>query len=327
MSTKHSLEPTRKEFLDALLASVGALAIPSVARAQDEGEEEGLGPSGLPKRLLGSTGEEMPILGLGGSHLGRVPSEREAMRVVETALEEGVRFFDNAESYEGGRSERWMGKALRDVRDEVYLMSKTTARTREGAKRHLEGTLERLGFDSLDLWQFHSIKTPEDVDRGFGEGGAMEYILEMKEKGVVRHVGVTGHARPEAHLRALHHFDKGIRFDTMQLPINPLDFHQHSFQKSVLPDLNERGIGVIAMKTSAHGELVKRKICTIDECLRFVWALPVSLTVVGMDSVEHVLHNTKLARETEKMKAEEMESLLARIESDQDLSIEWYKQA
>jgi aryl-alcohol dehydrogenase-like predicted oxidoreductase len=324
MSQEYEL--SRKEFLEALVASAGALAVPAVALGQVGAEGvAGLGPSGLPMRVLGRTGEELPVLGMGGSHLGRVSTEGEAMRMVEEALEGGVRFFDNAESYEGGKSERWMGKALREVREEVYLMSKTTARTREGAKRHLEGTLERLGFDSLDLWQFHSIRDVEDVDRGFAEGGVMEYLYEMREAGVIRHVGVTGHAKPEAHLRALHWFDEGMEFDTMQLPINPLDFHQHSFQKSVLPELVKREIGVIAMKTSAHGELVKRGICEIDECLRFVWALPVSLTVVGMDSLEHVRHNLALARESEEMAAEEMETLLARIESDQDISIEWYK--
>ena len=141
-------------------------------------------------------------------------------------------------------------------------MTKTYApdeRSAVSAQRHLERSLERLQTDVLDLWQLHNIRSVEDVARSFREGGAMQYILEMKQKGVVRHVGVTEHVRPAAHRRAPALWDEGWKFDAMQIPINPIDFHQLSFQREVLPELTRRNIAVLAMKTSASRNLLKKK--------------------------------------------------------------------
>ena len=329
MTSAHASSLNRREFLIMLAGMAGGLMVHlAPASAGQRGQDGDALGSALPRRRLGATGEDVTILGLGGWHLGGVSGEAEARRLVDVALEEGVRFFDTAESYQAGKSERWLGAALAAVRGDVFLMTKTydpAGRDREGAKRHLEGSLERLGTDYLDLWQLHAIRSPEDVDRAFAPGGAMEYLLAMKARGVIRYVGVTGHASPAAHLRALDHFDRGTRFDCMQMPVNPLDFHQQSFQRAVLPGLVERGIGVIAMKTSASGALVRERICSIDECLRFVWTLPVSLAVVGMETPEQVRHNARLARDVPPMTPDEMERLLARIEDRKDLSLERYK--
>ena len=302
----------RRAFIQAL----GAAAL--TARVQ----------SPLPARRLGRTALELPILSVGGSHLAQAGSEREARALVETALEEGIRFFDTAESYGAGRSERWLGAALQGARDRVLLMTKTFAfpqRTAESARRHLEGSLERLQTDRLDLWQLHSIRSTADVDRAFGPGGAMEYILDARARGIVRYVGVTGHVSPAAHRRALEYWDRGIRFDAMQMPLNPIDHHQQSFEREVLPELVRRGIGVIAMKTSADGRLLRERICTIAECLRYVWSLPVAVAVVGMEQAALVSENARLARQFRPMTGEEMDALRARIRPRARLELEWYK--
>lgn len=309
----------RRDFLAGLagLAAGGLVSAPRPLRRAGT----------LPTRRLGRTGLDVPILGLGGSHVGNAGSESAARGLVEAAFEEGVRFFDNAESYGRGRAERWMGAALRSVRSEVVLMSKSfhfPQRTAEGTRQHLEGSLERLQTDYLDLWQLHSVRSTEDVDRAFGPGGSMETILRAKEEGLVRHIGVTGHARPEANLRAIHYFDRGYRFDTMQMPINPIDFHQQSFQRQVLPALAERDIGVIAMKTSADGRLLADRICTIGECLRYVWSLPVAVAVVGMERNQHVQSNAGLARGPAMTEAER-DALRDRIAARAVLGLEWYK--
>jgi aryl-alcohol dehydrogenase-like predicted oxidoreductase len=285
-------------------------------------------PGELPTRRLGQTDLELPILALGGFHVGQAGSERAARTLIEVALAEGIRFFDTAESYQAGTSERWIGAALRDRRDQVLLMSKTFAypeRTAESARRHLEGTLERLQTDHLDLWQLHSVRSVADVDRAFGSGGAMEYILEAKEQRLARYVGVTGHATPAAHRRALEYWDRGLRFDAMQFPINPVDYHQESFQREVLPEVAKRGIGVIAMKTSADGALLREKLCSIAECLRYVWSLPVSVAVVGMERPELVRRNAQLAREFRPMADADKQALLARLAPQARLGLEWYK--
>jgi aryl-alcohol dehydrogenase-like predicted oxidoreductase len=315
----------RREILHHLLALTSGLLVTSTACSPGRGDDA---PAELPRRKLGRTGVELPILGLGGQHVGNCWTEWAARSLVEAALEEGVRFFDNGQWYRDGKAERWVGAALRGVRKDVFLMTKTYApetRSAESAKAHLEGSLSRLGTDYLDLWQLHAILNPEDVDRAFGKGGAMEYVLEARATGVVRYVGVTGHVNPATHLRALHHFDQGMAFDTMQLPINPIDFHQASFQREVLPSLVERGIGVLAMKTSASGALIKRDLCTVEECLRYVAALPVSVLVVGMDSVREIRENARILRTRPPMGSVEMQALQERLKPKADLSLEWYK--
>jgi aryl-alcohol dehydrogenase-like predicted oxidoreductase len=324
----------RKQFLRVMAGAAAGLAFaPRIGTRQEPPAEAAAKPGEpLPLRQLGKDGPEITILGMGGFHMAMAPDEKASRELVEVALAEGVRFFDNAESYEAGRAERWMGAALKPVRKEVFLMTKTFApdeRSAESAKRHLAGSLERLQTDYLDLWQYHSVRTPEDVDLGFREGGAMEYLLEMKRQGVVKWIGVTGHARPAANLRALKWWDAGWRFDAMQMPVNPMDFHQSSFQKEVLPELVKRGIGVLAMKTSAYGRLPADGLCTVDECQRFVWSLPVSAAVVGMRTVEEVRENARRARAVTAaappMPAEEADALLARLQPQAALELEWYK--
>jgi predicted aldo/keto reductase-like oxidoreductase len=312
----------RRDFLRSVAGAAAGAAI----GPQRAGGERAQGE--IPRRALGQTGLEVPILGLGGFHVGSVGSEAEARRVVEVAYEEGIRFFDNAESYQNGQAERWMGSALRGIREQVMLMTKTfdlAGRNAEGAKRHLEGSLQRLQTDYLDLWQLHSVRSVEDVDRAFGPDGAMAYILDVQRQGVVRHVGVTGHADPAVNLRALEHFDRGIRFDVMQMPVNPIDYHQRSFQRTVLPALVERGIGVIAMKTSAQGRLATDGICTVEECLRYVWSLPVDVAVVGMERPDLVRRNAQTARAFSAMSDTELNALRERIRPRAAIELEWYK--
>ena len=287
-----------------------------------------LPPTTLPTRRLGRTGLDVPILALGGHHVGRAASESDARVLVETALDEGIRFFDNAESYQNGKAERWLGAALEGVRSDVMIMTKTHSprdRSADSARRHLEGSLERLRTDYLDVWQLHSTKSVDDVDRAFRSGGAMEYIMRAKEEGIVRFVGVTGHVTPAAHRRALEYWDDGWRFDTFQFPINPIDYHQRSFQRQVLVDIVARDIGLIAMKTSADGRLLREGICTIEETLRYVWSLPVNVAVVGMERPDLVRHNARLAREFAALSPADLKALRDRIEPRADLELEWYK--
>ena len=308
----------RRTFARTIAAVLAGLGLPA----------HGRGASTLPTRRLGRTGLHIPILALGGHHVGRAVSEADARVLVETAFDQGIRFFDNAESYQNGKAERWLGAALESVRSDVLIMSKTHSprdRSADSARRHLEGSLERLRTEYLDVWQLHSTKSVEDVDRAFRAGGAMEYIMRAKEEGLVRFVGVTGHVTPAAHRRALKYWDEGWQFDTIQFPINPIDYHQRSFQRQVLVDIVARDIGVIAMKTSADGRLLREGICTIEETLRYVWSLPVDVAVVGMERPDLVNQNARIAREFTPMSPAELQALRERIEPETDLTLEWYK--
>jgi len=320
----------RRTFLGALAGLAAGAA--GAARADAAGPADPVRPprlrEGIPTRRLGRTELEIPIIGPGGFHVGSAGSESAARRLLDTALAEGMRFIDTAESYQRGTSEEWIGAALRGGRDQVVLMTKTfdlDTRSAASAERHLEGSLARLKTDYLDVWQLHSVRTVEDVDRAFRPGGAMEFILEAKQRGVVRFVGVTGHARPEANRRALDYWDRGFEFDVMQMPLNPLDHHERSFERGVLPGLVERDIGVIAMKTSAQGALPAGDVCSVAECLRYVWSLPVSVAVVGMEREELVRGNARMAREFEPMTEPELAAFRARIATRAGNGLERYK--
>ena len=315
----------RQEFLKRLLAGLAAGLFEPVARsAQKLMATE----KPVPQRMLGRAGVHVPILAPGGYHIGRISNEAQAVRMIHFALDQGLFFFDTAESYQRGGSEERLGRALKDRRQRAFLMTKTyepANHDAEGARAHLEGSLRRLQTDYLDLWQLHSVQTPEDVDRAFREGGAMEYILKAKQEGKVRFIGVTGHRNPDANLRAIHYWDQGWKFDTMQMPINAMDYHQESFQRQVLPELVKRNIGVIAMKTSADGRLLREGLLTIRECLHYVWSLPVSVAVVGMTSLSELKENLEHARAFRPLSGKARRALLARLQPRADLSLEWYK--
>ncbi len=308
----------RAEFLQWMAAFVGAGSANMTLGVGDT----------VPARRLGRTGELLPMLGLGGFHVGQAGSEAAARTLVDAALDEGMRFFDTAESYQAGGSESWLGAALAGRRDKAFLMSKSfdfPKRRPEMAERHLAGTLQRLRTDHLDLWQLHSVRTVADVDLAFAPGGAFEMMLELKAQGGTRFLGVTGHQHPDANLRAIHYWDQGLRFDAMQMPLNALDYHQQSFQRQVLPELVKRDIGVIAMKTSADGALLRERVCTISECQRYAWSLPIAVAVVGMTTPAQVRENAARARAFEPLSDAERRVLLDRIAPRASLALEWYK--
>ena len=203
---------------------------PSLASPADAGP-------GMIYRTLGSTGERVSALGLGGYHIGNSSlSEEDSIRLVRTALDRGMNFLDNCWDYNGGVSEIRMGKALQDgYRQKAFLMSKIDGRTKEAAAKQIDESLQRLQTDHLDLMQFHEVIRLEDPDLIFAQGGAMEAMLAAKQAGKVRYIGFTGHKDPYVHLRMLavakaHNF----HFDTVQMPLNVMDAHFRSFGRTGL---------------------------------------------------------------------------------------------
>src|SRR5581483_3500974 len=239
---------SRRDFLAS--AAIGAIASTKIASglASKAGAEEKRGS--MQYRTLGRTGEKVSIVGIGGFHLG-VPDEKEAIRIVRTALDNGVNFLDNSWDYNEGKSEIRMGKALRDgYRQKAFLMTKVDGQTKKSAAQQLDESLQRLQTDHLDLWQFHEVIRMEDPDRIFAKGGAIEAALEARKSGKIRFIGFTGHKDPLVHLRMLQIAgEHGFRFDAVQMPLNVMDAHFRSFAHHVLPVLVREQIGVLGMKS------------------------------------------------------------------------------
>jgi len=270
-------------------------------------------PLTIPTRPLGRTGVDVSILALGGSHLGRVKSERDATRLIHEAIDAGLTFMDNAWEYHDGRSEEWMGKALEGRRHAAFLMTKVCShgRGKTVALRQLEESLRRLRTDYLDLWQIHEVIYEDDPDRHFAPGGAAEALLEAKQQGKVRFIGFTGHKDPAIHLKMLQH---DFPFDTCQLPLNCFDGTFRSFEHDVLPELERRGIAPLAMKTlSGSGDAVRQGIISVEDALRYALSLPVASVVSGIDSFEVLHQNLAIARRFMPMTADEMNGLRSRV--------------
>jgi aryl-alcohol dehydrogenase-like predicted oxidoreductase len=261
-------------------------------------------------RPLGrATDVKISALGLGGHHLGDVPTVQDAIDIVHEAIDGGVTFFDNCWEYHNGKSENWLGRALAGKRDKVFLMTKVCTHGRGAplAMEMLEQSLRRLQTDHLDLWQIHGMTFDNDPDLAYAKGGVLEALDQAKKQGKVRFVGFTGHKDPAIHLRMV---QMGYPFDSVQMPLNPFDATFQSFEQIVLPELNRRGIAPLGMKPmNGTAQAVKSGFITADEMLRYAMSLPVATTIAGIDSPEILRQNLKIAQSFKPMSPQEMDDL------------------
>ena len=304
-------------------ATVGTEAAAQPPPAAASGTQAQASPSaahgepspGVPKRKLGSTGEMVSMLGLGGSHIGDSKlSDAEAIQLMHEAIEGGITFFDNCWDYNKGVSEQRMGKALQGgYRKRVFLMTKLDGRTAQAATLQLEQSLQRLQTDMIDLVQVHEVIRMTDPGRSFAADGVMGALQAARKAGKLRYIGFTGHKDPAIHLAMLETARKaGFHFDTVQMPLNVMDAHYKSFEKNVLPVLEERGIGVLGMKSMGSGDILKSGVVQAEECLRYALSLPTSVVITGIDSKEILAQALRVARTFKPLSADERTSLLAR---------------
>ncbi|MEH2308536.1 aldo/keto reductase [Nostoc sp.] len=266
-------------------------------------------------RVLGSTGEKVSAIGLGGWHIGlKHVDEQLGIRIVRTAIDRGITFMDNSWDYNGGVSEIRMGKALRDrYRDKVFLMTKIDGRSKKAAAQQLDESLQRLQVDCIDLVQHHEIIRYEDPHRVFDEEGANAALIEAKAAGKLRYIGFTGHKDPYVHLHTLEvAATYGFKFDTVQMPLNVMDAHYRSFAKLVVPELVKQNIGILGMKSMANGILLRSNTVTPIECLHYALNLPTSVVITGIDSMEILEQAFEAVRTFQPMNDEQVRSLLAK---------------
>jgi predicted aldo/keto reductase-like oxidoreductase len=264
-------------------------------------------PEPIERRRFGRHPDLVSILGLGGYHLGKMKSATEAVRVIHEAIDAGVNFLDNAWEYHEGESERRMGRAIRDRRESVFLMTKVCTHGRDAkvALRQLDESLRRLQTDYLDLWQIHECVYFNDPQRHFAKGGVVEALERAKAQGKVRFVGFTGHKDPDIHLRMLSY---DFAFDACQLPLNGLDATFRSFKSIVLPELARRQIAAIGMKSlGGDGRVIKKQRARIQDALRYAMSLAVCTTVSGIDSLKVLRQNLRVARGFSPMDEQERE--------------------
>ena len=299
---------TRREFLELTVASVVTAGIGQPAWSAQS-------TNSVPYRPLGRTGEKVSAVGIGGYHLGKPNVEtQESIRIIRTALDQGINFLDNCWDYNKGESEIRMGKALRDgYRKKAFLMTKLDGRNKATAAGQLDESLNRLGTDHIDLLQFHEVIRETDPDRIFASGGALEAVLEAKKAGKVRYIGFTGHKSPEIHLKMLATAAAhGFKFDTVQMPLNVMDHHFNSFEAKVLPVLVKENIGVLGMKPMGDPFILQSKTVSAVECLHYAMNLPTTVVITGCDSISILQQALDAVRSFRPLNNEQVAAILAK---------------
>ncbi|MCK4750965.1 MAG: aldo/keto reductase, partial [Bacteroidales bacterium] len=297
----------------------------------------------LPLRRLGKTGKDVTMLGLGGYHIGWT-TEKHAQDVIETAISGGIRFFDTAHSYEKGTSEERYGRFLiPQYRDQIFLMTKSTARNGVSIQKEFDLSLKRMQCDYVDLLQIHSLESPDDVDQRL-ENGVVDASLKILSTGKAKYIGFTGHRNPYAHVRMMEQLPDSHSFSTVQMPVNLVDYaSEHSFVKQVIPKALENDLGILAMKTLADGRFFNRKESkgevkwttdspvipdhlSVKEALYFSWSMPISVLITGAENAILLKEKIELAKEFVSMSEADRSALLAKVEQAPDREgIEYYK--
>ena len=280
----------------------------------------------LPRRILGSTGVSVPILGFGsGSRFTNFYTDDAGEAAVRQALDMGITYLDTAAGYGNGRSETIYGRVLKTRRAEVFLATKNAVRDTDQALRVFEQSLKRLQTDHVDLLHIHNLASEEDLARLEAKGGVIEAFYKLREQKVVRALGMTAHANPYPLKLAIERHD----LDCVQMALNaalvgvvkyeggykPDPAAPRSFETVALPAARKKNLGILAMKVFGQGHLVGDGSDTVsaETLLRYALSLPIAVAVVGMQDTAMIPQNAAWARTFTPMTEEEMKALSGRL--------------
>lgn len=240
-------------------------------------------------RPFGRTGESFPILSFGGQRIvdAHHCTEEQAIEIVNTAIDRGIRYFDTAHVYSNGQAETRLGKVVKHRRSEMWIATKTADTTREGALRQLDTSLIRLNTDHVDEWRLHNVWDYARLDAFTGRGGALEAAIQARDEGMVRYISISCHTDPQIMVEALERFP----FDSVLIDVSALSHFMFSFVEEFLPVANTKGVATIGMKVLGIGSLVHE----VERSLRYAFGLPVSTVIVGMESIAQLEQNLAIA--------------------------------
>ena len=291
---------SRRKFLGSLAGGAAGANLPWLTNLNAAAEEK------LPHRTLGRTGAKVSILAFGcGSRFLMYKDEEKALEVLNHAIDLGIDYVDTAYSYGNGVSETRVGKVMAGRRKEVWLATKIPDRTRDAFMQRLEGCLQRLQTDHVDLLHIHSLGKADVLARLEAPDGALKGLLEAKEQKMARFIGMTSHTDGPTMAQAIERHP----LDCVQMALNPSG--NGGFEKTALVAANKKKLGVIAMKVFGQDHLIGQEPGQTDptSLLRFALSLPVTVAVSGMPQVEMLEHNVGLGRTFTPFSAAEMARL------------------
>src|SRR4051794_11371768 len=313
------MDLSRRQFFEA--AAAGAAVVPALGAGV---------VAKLPTRTLGKTGIEVSILGFGsGSRFSMYKDDEQALAALSKALDLGITYIDTAHSYGDGKSEERIGRLMPERRKQITLATKLSARTADDARRQIELSLKRLRTDHLDVLHIHALSGPADLAAVEKPEGVLKALYEARDQKVARAIGITCHADPGALKTALERHD----FDCTQMALNAAlarmaggrggmkatPMATGGFEELALPVAVRKGMGVIAMKVFAQGQLVGS--APIEALLTYALSLPVSLASCGMPKPEFIERNIELACHFEPMPEAERRRLTESIAAERKVSM------
>lgn len=273
----------------------------------------------IPTRTLGRTGQTLTRIGMGGARFHLIPFD-EGTALVRRAYDLGINYFDMARSYWNGRAEQVYGAVLPAFRKKAFITTKTGKRTRKEAEAELDLSLKLMKTDYVDLWQMHGVNRPEDVERIFAPGGAIEAFEAAKKAGKCRFFGFTGHADPALNVQMLEKYDK---FDTVLMPLHVADPLYLSFEKNALPRAIDYGLGRLGMKVFGNAFLLRA--FSARDCLSYALSLPIHAVTLGFSTSGQLEDDVRIAQQFKPLPEEEMAALRTRADSIKGPSLEYWK--
>jgi len=261
----------------------------------------------MEERLFGKTGVRFPIFSFGAQRIvdSHGCSESQAVKIMNRALDRGIRYFDTAWVYSDGQSEERVGKVAKHRRKEMWIATKTITRTAKESRLQLEVSLRRLQTDHIDEWRLHNIYSLEELDKVTGPGGSLEAAIRARDGGLVRYISISGHSNPRVQIEALNRFP----FDSVLCAVSALDHFILSFAEEFLPVANTRGVAIIGMKVMGLGALAP----FYEKALRYTLGLPISTAIVGMETMEQLEKNLCVAENFKPLTDEERLEFLREI--------------
>ncbi len=266
--------------------------------------------SSLPHRPFGATGIQVPIVGYGTAPLGKEKNDRSpeqarahAERCLNRAIDAGITYIDTSPDY---GSEAHVGAVMKTRRNEVFLATKINNRSKDGVLDELKRSLEKLQTDHVDLIQVHAVNAWADLEQALAPDGALTALEQARSEGLVRFIGITGHARPEILGHAIYQY----AFDSVLVALGIGDRLVSSPENFCLPRAVERNVGVIAMKVFGHGAYDNRPLA-----LRYSLNLPgVSTAIIGLDDEQQIDELIELVQgDLSPLSDEERDSLIDEV--------------
>lgn len=287
---------SRRDFLRVMGVTAGGLALTACEPLLNSfGRHPGSTPitGPMPYRVLGQTGDSVSLFGLGGEAAIEGADAELAAEIINEAIDLGVNYLDTSAWYPGGsnqgRSERNIGQVLQTRRKEVFLATKSHGLNYSAVMSHVEDSLSNLKTDQIDLYQLHNVRFQTQLDQIFDkDDGALKAMERLREQGVIRHIGITGHYDSQILLQAINQHP----FDAILLSLNVADKWDQPFQEELLTTALDKKMGIIAMKVAGKGDLVNKGSgeaqLTMERLMWYVYSFPVSCAIIGIHSVSEL---------------------------------------